>query len=764
MTLRRIKNIFLESFCVFAFLIQFNCIFPQSSVAKPVPYNETLIGTKDGLYAVSDLSIIPLWENGQVDKILEVPSKGWYFLTVKGLLFSSDLKNFEERNSGLPINIIKKYDGTNTTLVKQVQPLKDLEIHPENSSIMVTLTKDAVFLTRDGGITWRNLGFSAKTNGAKAVAVGNMPNSDNTSSTLTVFTSHSIYGLSYIQPDISKPTWIDVTGGFEIMESMASPDEIADILVTAKNGITKVYLTQTFIPRLYELNWTTKRGEVLAKGSEILDTWDSLTTMGNNLGFLSPDGIHQYDIETKQIAPPAFQDKIISILKQISVTPTCASFPTWLTGLKKSLSLNELWLTRAHDIQSDYADAIENHKSIYVPANQVTTQAGIDKFKNIIATNKLDSLVIDMKDDYGLLRYKTNDSLVKAKGYVSSYAIDLDSFVKTFKEDNVYLIARIVVFKDKHLSQVENGKYALWDSKLNKPWLGIRSYRDVFVDEKGNELSKEQLDEIDKQNTDQRAIAKAFGWEFTEKVPTSKTVTDYYDEYWVDPYSQEVWEYNVAIAKELISLGFDEIQFDYIRFPTDGKNLSNAQYRWKDAGMDMEGALISFLSHARENIDAPIAVDIYGANGWYRSGARTGQDVETMAPYVDVICPMFYPSHFEQDFLAYTPAVERPYRVYFYGTYRNLVIARNQVLVRPWVQAFYLNVSYDRKYYGDGVDYVQRQVFGTRDAANHGYMYWNNSGRYDDIRPDIDWDTPYPWTTVETAPGLRKPALSNPVW
>ena len=128
MTLKRIKNIFLESFCVFVFLIQLNCIFAQTSVAKPVNYNETLIGTEDGLYAVSDLSIIPLWENGQVDKILEVPSKGWYFLTTKGILFSSDLKNFEERNTGLPINIIKKYDGTNTTLVKQIQPLKDLEI------------------------------------------------------------------------------------------------------------------------------------------------------------------------------------------------------------------------------------------------------------------------------------------------------------------------------------------------------------------------------------------------------------------------------------------------------------------------------------------------------------------------------------------------------------------------------------------------------------------------------------------------------------
>lgn len=66
--------------------------------------------------------------------------------------------------------------------------------------------------------------------------------------------------------------------------------------------------------------------------------------------------------------------------------------------------------------------------------------------------------------------------------------------------------------------------------------------------------------------------------------------------------------------------------------------------------MDKESALVSFLAYARDNINAPIGIDIYGANGWYRSGTRTGQDVELMSDYVDVICPMFYPSHFEQDF------------------------------------------------------------------------------------------------------------------
>jgi hypothetical protein len=248
------------------------------------------------------------------------------------------------------------------------------------------------------------------------------------------------------------------------------------------------------------------------------------------------------------------------------------------------------------------------------------------------------------------------------------------------------------------LASYGGAKYAVWDEKNGKPWVGIKGVSDTGA-------------------------------------------TEYYDENWVDPYCEEVWAYNVDIARELIDRGFDEIQFDYIRFPTDGFNLYQASYRWRKAGMDRDSAIMSFLRYARTNLDAPIGIDIYGANGWYRSGARTGQDVEMLADYVDVICPMFYPSHFEQAFLAQNPAVERPYRIYYYGTYRSTVIARNKVVIRPWAQAFKLGVSYDLKYYNS--DYVAAQIYGVRNSVNRGYMYWNNSGRYDDIAPDIGDTTLY---------------------
>jgi len=110
---------------------------------------------------------------------------------------------------------------------------------------------------------------------------------------------------------------------------------------------------------------------------------------------------------------------------------------------------------------------------------------------------------------------------------------------------------------------------------------------------------------------------------------------------------------------------------------------------------------------------------------------RTGQDVELLSRYVDAICPMFYPSHFEQDFLAYPPADQRPYRIYRLGTLRNSYISRKKAVIRPYVQAFFLNVRYDREYYSPR--YVSLQVDGVRDSRNEGLTFWNNAGRYDDI-------------------------------
>ena len=722
-----------------------------------VPSGYILAGSESGLYKINaGKTAIPLWQGGKVSKILRVEDKNsrkiqWYFLTTQGILTSSDLSVFEFRNDGLPFLTIKQYDGASTSFLKQPAQLKDLSVHPTKPNILVTATKDYVYITYDGGLSWKSIGStSTSTSGIKAVAVCDMnkigsgrpaiQKEDGSTlpavppeTNLVVFMAHTIFGFSYCMPTAPKPAWKDCNGGFENMKTQSYPDEIADILPVVfsdANGfpVTEIFVSQSYLPRIYRFDWESERGELLYAGKEPVETIDALFWDGTKLLYTHPGEIAAYNPATKSsdFVPPeytAWKDSFSALGKNDTL------YSAWIPnadGEKKSgLTLGELWLLYPDDVNNKYAEKALDRKAIYVQAHKLMTKSGIEQYKKIIKDNKLDAMVIDMKDDYGLIRFEAKDPLIQEKAYVSKYRIDLDTFVPMMKEQGIYLIARIVTFKDKNLAGYGKKQYAVWDKALNRPWLGISGYEKV-KDESGNE--------------------------------TGETKTLYYDENWVDPYSPEVWEYNVHIARELIARGFDEIQFDYIRFPTDGKNMANAQFRWRSEGMDKESALVSFLRYARANIDAPIGIDIYGANGWYRSGTRTGQDVELLAEYVDVVCPMFYPSHFEQSFLTYSPASERPYRVYYYGTYRNTVIGRNKLIIRPWVQAFYLNVSYDRTWYNK--NYVTQQVYGVRDSVNRGYMYWNGVCRYDDISPDVG-DSKYPGPSYEADAKYRKPALSG---
>lgn len=711
---------------------------PKNSSANDEPF---LLGTDNGLFRVFSNGLVqPLWSDGKVDRILKT-SSAYYFITDKGILFSSDLLEFSECNNGLPFLTIKKYESQNgkkTAILEQKTPLlKDICADPSDPDILVTATKDAVYLTYDGGKNWKSIGsVSSKSAGIKAVAVAHMPtfarDGSQTGSELVVFMSHAIYGFSYYRPQAARPSWIEVSAGFSAMPSLTQVDEIADILpvlVKDKNGnvFTELYISQTFIPNFYKFDWKTKKAIKIYSGSEKSDTFDGLCQSKSNIIFSTLGKISYLSLIDGSVHDLESFDSWKSFLNSAHAILNCAYVPADFSKTETALTLNELWLLKPDFPFSPWLDKANDKKSIYVSAYQMRNMEGINKYKKIIKDNKLNSLVVDMKDDYGLLRFEPESQLLKQKGKVTQYKINLNQFVSEFKKEQIYLIARIVVFKDRNLANYDKKQYAVWDYKNNIPWVGVKEWETSY-DEEGRLI---------------------------EANPAS-----YYDENWVDPYSEEVWEYNIEIAKELIERGFDEIQFDYIRFPTDGLNMGNISYRWRNKGMDKESALISFLSYARENINAPIGIDIYGANGWYRSGTRTGQDVELMSEYVDVICPMFYPSHFEQNFLEYAPVVERPYRIYFYGTYRNTVIGRNRIIVRPWVQAFYIGVRFDRLYYNK--DYVRREIFGVRDGLDRGYMYWNNSGGfYDDISPDPEPEELSPWKENESDLQKRIPAFSS---
>ena len=645
-----------------------------------------LAGTQDGLYRLNSVSAQKIWDTTAVRKIIR-SGNTWFFLTDNGIAQSDTLTQFEYINDGLPIKVIKKISDGEKSFIKKPQMLKDLEAHPSRPGIIITATNSAVFLSEDGGRHWRNLGCHTPVNGLKAVCVLDLPDAQGNPQ-LTVLASHSIYGAAWKQPSVSDK-WKPLSEG--LVPGPESDEEISDIVVYTHQQKQEVYAAQTFTGKLYQLDWTAKRFNAIVEWTDSIAgarCIDGLSPAAMSIVGTKNGGLFEIPLVLPAPAPDRLKG-IELTLKRIASKPLSAWIPQRMTRLGKAVSLSELWLFDEGDKtrKTEYLRRATGRKGVYLPAHQARTAAGLQRYFDLLEQNKLDTLVIDMKDDFGFVRYDSQDEEIQAVGAVRPF-IELEDFTTKAKERKVYLVARIVVFKDKQLYRYRKNSYAVKD-KSGNPWQGYKT-----VDE----------------------------------------TTEPIEEYWVDPYNENVWKYNTAIAQELIRRGFDEIQFDYIRFPTDGENLYAARYPAQEQGMDKESAIMSFLAYAREKIHAPISIDIYGANGWYRTGARTGQEVEVLADYVDVICPMFYPSHFRQSFLAQQPAEERPYRIYQQGSYRNKIIAHNKVIIRPWTQAFYIPVSYDKKYYNE--DYVQRQIIGIKDSIDEGYAYWNNSGRYADIRPD----------------------------
>jgi len=717
----------------------------QSPVKQEVKSPVMLAGTKDGLFSLEPAGLVML-RPGEVKKILRVKPdpKGenpvgysWAVLCGEGVLVSADLKNWEQRNKGLPVKMIKIFQDGNKTFLQVPQDIKDLEINPADPRIMVCATKDSVYLSRDQGLSWTGLGAPPfRTNGIKAVAAAYMPTANvtdgaaPTGAPLTVFLSHSTYGVFYIQPDRPNARWLELSNGIEVLETTDNADEVSDIVVIPPNEpngqAPEIYVSQTFRRRIYRLDWNKKTFNLVWSDKSVFGTVDSLFAGDKGLYFISEGtaafiGFPDYTYQKRD----DIQEAVRKVQAQNRIN--CVVIRNDNENDSKEIVLSELWLLDEHEpvigtrppparraapqIPASLQTAL-NKEGLYLPVNHAMDSRSLKPYLDVIEKGGLNMIVIDMKDDYGRLRFTPINSAITFKGRVFR-PLDLEAFINEMKAKGIYCVARVVVFKDPELAKKENGKFAVWDGRNSKPWVGYQDSRQ----------RKSSISDEDRRNE----LMKFFP---TDN-PEYEIVRTFYDEHWVDPYSEEVWEYNAAVAAELRERGFDEIQFDYIRFPTDGVNLVDARYRWQDKGMDMESAILSFLRHVRRRVKPPLSIDIYGANGWYRTGARTGQEVELLAPWVDIISPMYYPSHFEQFFLAQNPPELRPWRIYYQGTLRTSRIGRGQIIVRPWAQAFYLNVSYDRKYYN--ANYVRYQIDGVRAAGEGGFMYWNNSGRYVDI-------------------------------
>lgn len=291
---------------------------------------------------------------------------------------------------------------------------------------------------------------------------------------------------------------------------------------------------------------------------------------------------------------------------------------------------------------------------------------------DLIQKTPLNALVIDIKGDRGTIPFASEVPLAKRIGAQKIRTIrDLPRLMAELKAKDIYLIARIVTFKDSKLAEA----FPEW---------GIR--------DPGGELFR-----------DKEGLA------------------------WVDPFRPEVWDYNIAIAEEAAAYGFDEIQFDYVRFP-DRNGLRFADEPLPEKRVR---AIKNFLGKARERLqrhNVPVAADIFGYSCWDPTDTSIGQRIEDLAPMVDTLAPMLYPSGFENGIGCYQNPVAAPYKIVLL----SLQKARERtglspLRFRPWLQSF-RDYAFDRRRFG--AEEIREQVRAAEDFGSDGWMLWNAANVY----------------------------------
>ncbi|MFH1180960.1 MAG: putative glycoside hydrolase [bacterium] len=195
---------------------------------------------------------------------------------------------------------------------------------------------------------------------------------------------------------------------------------------------------------------------------------------------------------------------------------------------------------------------------------------------------------------------------------------------------------------------------------------------------------------------------------------------------WIDPASREAWDYNIAIARAAL---FDEVNFDYVRFPSDG-NLKDMVFPYWDANASRELTLRSFFQYVREELaGSRISVDLFGLSTIRSDDMGIGQIIEDGYEYFDYVSPMVYPSHYATGSFGFLNPNEHPYEVIktsLDAALSRLVESGKTARLRPWLQDFNLGVNYDGKMVGLEIKAV-KDALGKEYA---GYMLWSPTNIY----------------------------------
>ena len=345
--------------------------------------------------------------------------------------------------------------------------------------------------------------------------------------------------------------------------------------------------------------------------------------------------------------------------------------------------------TSAQDIfVVKHIETPDSVKAIYMTSCVASLTSFREKLLKIANTTEINSIVIDIKDYSGTISIKGDDLQFDSAYEASGCPVkDMKEFIGELHGNGIYVIGRITSFQDPFIA------------KINKDW-AVKRKSDktkLWADKKGIN--------------------------------------------YIDPGSKGMWNYLVDLGRESYGIGFDEINYDYIRFPSDGDmsdiyfpeststNIVNTKkFATSTAKSKVLNSFFEFLNQElRVKSGIKISADLFGMTTTNTDDLNIGQILENALNNFDYVAPMVYPSHYPPTFLGFANPAEKPYEVVKFSldkaSERAVAASSTPLKIRPWLQDFDMGATYT-------AGMVKKQIQATYDVGLNSWMIWDAANTY----------------------------------
>ncbi|HWQ80410.1 MAG TPA: putative glycoside hydrolase [Anaerovoracaceae bacterium] len=334
------------------------------------------------------------------------------------------------------------------------------------------------------------------------------------------------------------------------------------------------------------------------------------------------------------------------------------------------------------DYYADYIRAVSGQSGKPADASRLDSVNKLEKALGICKATEINALVIDVKNDSGVVAWSSDIGIVNQISSNASAPIkNYEKLMNYLRENDIYRIARIVAFKDPYFAEVKSN----------------------------------------------HAIQLKAGGVYK----------DYSGMMWVNPFDEYVWKYLLAVSKEAALRGFQEIQYDYVRFPDDAKKYNPITEFPGRNGRDKDEGIEDFLKFAESELEpynVHLSADVFGiiTHSWDDKPEDIGQTWRKIANHTDYICPMVYPSHYGTGLYGFNVPDQHPYEVVRLAMQEALernAAEKDPAIIRPWVQGF--DAPWIKGHIRYDAETISEQLIAGMELGIDEYIVWNASNNYD---------------------------------